>query len=107
MDDRVPVCKKGPMAQHEIDVKVPQDIWVENTDLEIKVKADGRLLGRVHISRGTIDWIPSKAQSRYRLGWERFGEVMVGYGRKRTLPAHAQTSVRRRRAASTNRKRAR
>jgi hypothetical protein len=85
------------MAQHEIEVKVPQEIWVENTDLEIKVKSDGRLLGRVHISRGTIDWIPSKAQSRYRLGWERFGELMVDYGRKRSLPAHAQASVRRRR----------
>jgi hypothetical protein len=85
------------MAQHEIEVKVPQEIWVENTDLEVKVKSDGRLLGRVHISRGTIDWIPSKAQSRYRLSWERFAELMVDYGRKRSLPAHAQTSVRRRR----------
>ena len=84
------------MARHEIDVKVPQEIWVENTDLEVRVKSDGRLLGRVHISRGTIDWIPSKAQSRYRLRWERFAELMVDYGRKRALPAHAQTSVCRR-----------
>lgn len=83
------------MAQHEIDVKVPQDIWVENTDLEVKVKSNGRLLGRVHISRGTIDWIPSKAHSRYRLRWERFGELMVDYGQKRALPASAQTSARR------------
>lgn len=85
------------MAQHEIDVKVPQEIWVENTDLEINVKSNGRLLGRVHISRGTIDWIPANSQSRYRLKWERFGELMVDYGRKRALPPHAQTSRRRRR----------
>lgn len=85
------------MAQHEIDVKVPREIWVGNTDLEIAVKANGSLLGRIHISRGTIDWIPSKGRSRYRLGWERFGELMVETGRKRSLPAHAQTSVRRRR----------
>ncbi len=85
------------MAQHEIDVKVPREIWVGNTDLEIAVKADGSLLGRIHISRGTIDWIPSKGRSRYRLRWERFGELMVETGRKRSIPAHSQASVRRRR----------
>ncbi len=72
------------MPKHEIDVKVPQEIWVGNTDLEIAVKADRKLLGRLHISRGTIDWIPAKERSRYRLRWERFAELMVENGVRRT-----------------------
>jgi hypothetical protein len=71
------------MAQHDIDVKVPQEIWVGNTDLEVAVKSDGRLLGLIHISRGSIDWIPSKGRSRYRLSWEAFGDLMLERGRRR------------------------
>src|SRR5262245_3498191 len=84
------------VAKHQIDLKVPQEIWIENTDLEVRVKSDGRLLGRLHISRGTIDWIPSGSQSRYRLRWERFADLMAEYASKRALPGYAKTSVRRR-----------
>jgi hypothetical protein len=65
------------MAHHDIDVRIPSEIWVGNTDLEVAVYGDGRLVGQLHISRGTIDWVPSKGRSRYRLRWERFDEVMV------------------------------
>lgn len=78
------VVRNRLMPKHEIDVKVPQEIWVGNTDLEIAVKADSKLLGRLHISRGTIDWIPAKERSRYRLRWERFAELMVENGARRT-----------------------
>jgi hypothetical protein len=84
------------MPQHTIDVRVPHEIWVENTDLEIHVKSDGRLLGRVHISRGSIDWVPAGSQSWHRLRWERFAELMAN-APKRPLPEHARTSVRRKR----------
>ena len=64
------------MAQHEIDVRVPSEIWVGNTDLEVAVYGDGRLVGQLHISRGTVDWVPSKGRSRYRLSEEDRAELI-------------------------------
>src|SRR5918994_4457211 len=74
------LAKHPFMAHHDIDVRIPSEIWVGNTDLEVAVYGDGRLVGQLHISRGTIDWVPSKGRSRYRLRWERFDEVMVREG---------------------------
>jgi hypothetical protein len=81
------------MAHHDIDVRIPSEIWVGNTDLEVAVYGDGRLVGQLHISRGTIDWVPSKGRSRYRLRWERFDEVMVREGAR----SERQSPPRRRR----------
>jgi len=66
------------MARHDIDVKVPHEIWVGNKDLEVVVYADGKLFGRLHVSRGTIDWIPAKQRTSYRLRWADFDRAMQG-----------------------------
>jgi hypothetical protein len=71
------------VAQHDIEVRVPREITVFNADLAIKVYSDRTLLGEVHVSRGTIDWLPSRGRSRYRLGWESFADVMQENGRRR------------------------
>jgi hypothetical protein len=78
-----PFCDNPAVAQHDIEVRVPREITVVNADLEIKVYSDQRLLGEVHVSRGTIDWLPSRGKSRYRLGWESFADVMHENGRRR------------------------
>ncbi len=66
------------MARHDIDVKVPHEIWVGNKDLEVVVFADGKVFGRLHVSRGTVDWIPAKKRSSYKLRWVDFDKVMQG-----------------------------
>lgn len=76
-------CDNPVVAQHDIEVRVPREITVVNADLEIKIYSDTTLLGEVHVSRGTIDWLPSRGRSRYRLGWESFAEVMRENGRRR------------------------
>jgi hypothetical protein len=69
------------VATHDIHLKIPHGITIVNTDVEVLVREDGELLGRIHISRGSIDWIPSKKQQPRRLRWARFADLMDEYGR--------------------------
>jgi hypothetical protein len=70
------------MPTHEVDLKIPQQIWIENTDIDVRVWSDGQLLGQVHISRGSIDWRPTYAKRRYQLSWENFDQLMTEHGRR-------------------------
>jgi hypothetical protein len=70
------------MARHAVDLKVPQQIWIENTDIDVRVWSDEQLLGQVHISKGSIDWRPTRARQRYQLTWEAFDRLMTEHGRR-------------------------
>ena len=69
------------MPAHDIDVTIPAQT-VLNKDMEISVRADGRLFGRVRVSRGSIDWLPANSPVSRRMSWEKFAEVMDEKGRK-------------------------
>jgi len=69
------------MPAHEISLKILREIEVVNTDIEVEVREDGDLLGRLRISRGSIDWIPALKRSAHRLEWERFAALMEDSGR--------------------------
>jgi hypothetical protein len=71
------------MARHEISLNIPHGITVVNTDIEVVVREDGEVLGRVRISRGSIDWIPGRGRRAKTMGWRRFGDVMEEHGRTR------------------------
>jgi hypothetical protein len=70
------------MPEHEVGLQIPQRIWIKNVDIQIPVRSDGQLLGQIHISQGSVDWIPAKKHHRFRLGWERFAQVMADEGRR-------------------------
>ena len=67
------------MPIHDIELAVPAQA-VKNADAEIKVWSDGKLLGRIQISRGSIDWKPGKAKRTWQLEWERFDQLMREFG---------------------------
>ena len=69
------------MPTHEISLKILRQIEVLNTDIEVEVREDGELLGRIRISRGSIDWIPALKRSARRLEWDRFAVLMEETGR--------------------------
>jgi hypothetical protein len=69
------------MPAHDIDVTIPAQT-VLNKDMEISVRSDGRLFGRVRVSRGSIDWLPANSPISRRMSWERFAEIMERDGRK-------------------------
>jgi hypothetical protein len=71
------------MAKHEVGLDVKMLVAVGNVDVEIPVKADGRALGRLRISKGGVDWTPARKQKPYRMTWEQFARVMSDEGRLR------------------------
>jgi hypothetical protein len=69
------------MPRHNVTVQFAKEISVSNTDVDITVRSDDKLLGRVQISTGSIDWFPSPNKKlRYELSWERFAEIMLEHG---------------------------
>ncbi|HUY58801.1 MAG TPA: hypothetical protein VMV16_03750 [Solirubrobacteraceae bacterium] len=69
------------MPTHKVSVQFPKEINVSNNDVDITVRSDGALLGRLQISTGSIDWFPSpNKKTRYALSWEKFAEVMLREG---------------------------
>jgi hypothetical protein len=69
------------MPKHEVGLDVNRLVTVGNVDVEIPVKAGGKALGRLRISRGGVDWTPAKHQKARTMTWERFAAVMEEQGR--------------------------
>lgn len=67
------------MPTHEVHVDLPTGI-VLHSDVKFEVWSDEDKLGELLISKGSIDWIPGKAHTRYHMEWEKFGETMSRYG---------------------------
>jgi hypothetical protein len=73
------------MATHEVQLKLNQRITVENVDATFPIWSDDKRLGRLRVSKGSVDWQPARGQMVYRLSWEKFSDLMVDYGRKQTV----------------------
>lgn len=70
------------MTKHEVHLRVEHAIPVSNKDIDIPVKSDGKPLGRLKVSTGGVDWLPSPNSKRsFALTWERLAEVMESEGR--------------------------
>jgi hypothetical protein len=72
------------MPKHKLEIELPPKV-ILNSDVVIEVHSDDSKLGELRISRGSVDWIPAKYQSAFRLTWERFDYVMRESGRRRAL----------------------
>jgi hypothetical protein len=77
--------RNNKMATHEISLEIPHGIRVVNTDIEVQVREDGKLLGRVRISRGSIDWVPANGRYVKYMRWSRFARLMADHGYDRKM----------------------
>ena len=68
------------MAQHDVSFTVPERA-LGKADLEFRVKRDGKVLGRLKVSNGTIVWVPKDASYGYKMGWVDFDEYMQEHGK--------------------------
>jgi hypothetical protein len=64
------------VARHDLSLRLPKGVEIEHADLEIVVREDGALLGRILISRGSIDWRPARKQRGHKLNWTAFARLM-------------------------------
>lgn len=70
------------MAKHVVSMKVAQEIPIGNKDVQIPVRVDDKPLGRLKISTGGVDWLPSpNSKTSYTLTWTRLAELMATEGR--------------------------
>lgn len=64
------------MAKHKILVNLPE-AEVQNSDAEFEIRANGRKLGKLTISRGGLGWKSHKRKRKeIHLPWERFDQCM-------------------------------
>ncbi|WAI82294.1 MULTISPECIES: hypothetical protein [Achromobacter] len=65
------------MPQHTVTVSVPMPIHIEKSDSIVDVFSDGKRLGKLHISQGSIDWKAAGKSTRVKhYSWEQFAALM-------------------------------
>lgn len=69
------------MPKHDVSFEIPAKFALAK-DVVFDVKSGGAKLGTLLISKGNIEWKPSKAvTTKYRMSWEKFASVMEASGR--------------------------
>jgi hypothetical protein len=63
------------MPRHEIESHIPA-VNVLNTDMTVIVRSNGKKLGQLTISRGSIDWAPAGYKTSWTMTWEQFAGTM-------------------------------
>jgi hypothetical protein len=71
------------MAQHTVHIDLPQ-VEVLNRDMEVVVRADGEIFGRLTISRGGLGWYSASDQLERPITWEQFDRFVKSSFGERT-----------------------
>lgn len=71
----------GPrMPKHDVKLKLNAEVPVGNVDIEIPVRIDGALRGRLQISTGTVDWRPRNGRKAVQLSWTKLADLLEEHG---------------------------
>lgn len=57
------------MPTHDISISIPAKP-IKNVDVTIVIKSGSRKLGTLRVSKGSLDWVPGRAQKARRIWWE-------------------------------------
>lgn len=69
------------MPNHEVSLEIKHAVNIGNKDVEFPVRVDDRPLGRLQISRRSIDWLPSpNSQNGFAMSWSDFAALMEKHG---------------------------
>lgn len=63
------------MPRHRIEMYQPRKAML-HSDVSFEIYSDGKKLGTMTISKGSIDWWPKRRRSGKRISWERFAQAM-------------------------------
>jgi hypothetical protein len=64
------------MAEHTIQVELPEKL-ILSKDVRFIITSNRQRLGTLHVSQGSIDWLPASGQKWIRVGWEQFADLML------------------------------
>ena len=68
------------MPRHDVRLKMKAEIPVGNVDIEIPVRIDEELRGRLQISTGTVDWRPRHGKKSVQMTWSRLADLLEEHG---------------------------
>ena len=63
------------MANHKVTLEVPKRA-VSRADVKFQVRADGRMLGTLTVSKGAVVWFPFGTKYGCKMGWKKFDNLM-------------------------------
>ena len=63
------------MPVHKIQVSLP-NVPIVNSDVIIEIFQDEEKLGKITISKGSLEWYPVYAKKPYNLEWSRFDRMI-------------------------------
>lgn len=63
------------MAKHEVSITLPKR-WLGKADTELGIYQDGKLLGTLAISNGSLVWWPNGTTYGHKMSWGRFDQMM-------------------------------
>jgi hypothetical protein len=63
------------MAIHKVIMEIPPR-EIKRADAKFVVMRNGRTYGTLEISNGSIVWFPASTTYGYKLGWEKFHQLM-------------------------------
>lgn len=71
------------MAKHDVKFTIPS-ATLGKSDVVFEIRRDGKLLGKLEVSNGSIVWIPSHSKGRrFGLGWKDFDALMKNDGERK------------------------
>jgi len=76
----------------------PQLTSIGRVDIKVPVRSNGKYLGSLHISRGSIDWVVGRATTygHHSLSWEKFDELMRAEAPEQPLKTPGRRAPRKR-----------
>ena len=63
------------MAKHSVTMRQPNE-KVVNTDVEFIIREGDKKLGELHVSKGSIEWLPNNGRYKRRMRWSKFASLM-------------------------------
>lgn len=63
------------MPVHKVIAKFPS-VNVTKADFHYEIKADGKLLGRLEVSKGGIVWYDKRSKKGHKAGWKSLRNFM-------------------------------
>jgi hypothetical protein len=75
--------RKTTARTHAVRARLSvQELTKAGTSLNLEISARGEKIGELEIGRGSLYWKGGKRQTRKRLPWSRFAELMdkLAYG---------------------------
>jgi len=60
---------------HDVRFSIPER-ELGKADIEFKIKQNGKVLGTLRVSKGSIVWLPKGTTYGHKIGWIKFDEFM-------------------------------